>query len=289
MNRPPLQLPPIALERNVTRANRKSNVTIVLEIIIIILLFIWLWWFISAYNASKHTVDLLCPLEQSTLCDDRQPCTIDYIQTACGNGSTTGGGVGCNSYQCINVPLANGSCCNEADYCYLPDPAKACVFGKCKSPNITSCKGWCNGTADFCPEIPTITDGSNTQTRCIFNSCVTQIVTLIPVANADDLLDINTGNKTNLNIASCLDSSCVIDELNDVYICYYQWNCAPFVNAQFESKKRNIFINQLHQQQNTTLYFPIKGIFDDEYLAVNSKLNEMSHELITIITNSITV
>lgn len=285
--------PPLASKSNVARVSRKSTGVIILEVIIIILLLIHFGFFVNIFGDVERIQNKECPLQQSDLCSDFNPCTIDYLETTCGNRSDSGG-INCKTYQCLNVPLANGSCCNRDDFCYTDDPAKACVFGQCKSPNASKCKGYCGNATEFdegvCLDLPLTVD-SNINTGCFFGSCVTITVIVDPVSDPFSLLDINNNNFNNLNTASCLQAFCTSNINAGFTACYYTWTCAPFINASnAEQKKRIESIEQKQQQlvdDNTTFYFPIPNAYGSFYDEINHKLNEVTWELYTAMSNPV--
>jgi len=278
------QLSPTATQSNVSRVRTKSTFIIILGIIIIILLLIHFGLYVINNNNLNNIQNQLCIQQQSGRCNDFNPCTIDYIENICGNIS--GIGESCQSFQCVNVPLANGSCCNMDDFCYLNDPNKACVFGSCKSPDPTLCKGYCNINSD-CEIIPLNIITDNYFTTCEFNSCVTTVLNALAfIPNPMSLLNA-TDDFTNREIASCLQATCTANAFDQDSICIYTYTCAPFLNVTNKKKRfdeeelqfGNIIINK-------TIFFNLPGYIDDEYYIINNRLNYISWKLYNNLLNS---
>lgn len=264
-----------------------------------------------AINSSRNADSIegrLCTTTQSLLCTDFNPCTTDTITpiscTDFDNGLSS-----CVRYKCTHEPVSNGTCCSQQDTCYLEDPNKFCLYGTCVSANPYLCKGYCNSsdyTPGSCITIPTVSEVSlQTGSTCVFNSCVTQIaVIFVDVTDPFALLDVHTGNLTNLNITSCLNAECTYDNLNDFSVCTYTFKCALYVdftsssiNKRYLENRRRVTAqtninnnNNRKRSINSVPFFTLdnwtiiqfaqpNNMFGDTYESYNQLLNEHAREL----------
>jgi hypothetical protein len=286
---------PLATTGNVNSVNRRADVIIVLAIVIIILLFFLIWPWVVGRNTTNSIEGDLCPSTTSVLCTDFNPCTLDLITPICGNITNNGGGTSCQSFQCQNIPLANGSCCNGEDVCYFDDPNKACVFGTCKSPDPTLCKGYCIGNdSSNCPPLPFNINANLTTlvppvTSCLYSSCVTLFQFHSPIADPNSLLDkSDSTNITNLDIEACLEATCnsQLDELNPpppfiTSFCVFKWKCAPYINVEVFEKKRYINDEREGEDEKNLIQLPIQGVTDYKfYKKINKELNRIRLNMI---------
>src|SRR5277367_3007517 len=213
------------------QTNAALITAIIFSVITIIFLAIALGFGANA-NSNINTLQTkLCTGTQSILCTDFNPCTADLITyISCDDTNVSG----CLQFKCKYVPLANGSCCNDNDFCYRNDPSKVCFYGKCVSPNPTVCKGFCT-TAGDCPILPIVDTDAAIDYDCIYNSCVTTTVIISDnvITYPYNILDNST--LANLNTSSCLSASCyyVSNSTPAFSVCTFTWSCSVFVN--FES------------------------------------------------------
>jgi len=292
MNRQAKIKGPLATQGNVNNVNWRANIIIVLAVIIIILLLFLIWPWVVGNNLENSIEGEICPPSTSILCDDFNPCTLDLITPICGNITNNGGGTSCQSFQCQNIPLSNGSCCSAEDVCYYDDPNKACVFGTCKSPDPTLCKGYCIGDdASTCPPLPFNIDTNVTTpiVSCMYNSCVTLFQFNSPIAVATSILDTSDATDiTNLNIEACLESSCVVGRNGFLpfpevqSICIFKWKCAPYIKIETFLKKRTNEEDKYNnddddddKNQKNIFKFPIYGVDYNFYKKINNKINKM--------------
>jgi len=278
---------PLATQRNVNNVNLRTNIILVIEIIIIILSILLMWPWANINNTTNNIELNICPASTSILCDDFNPCTLDLIIPICGNITNNGGGTSCQSFQCQNIPLANGSCCSAGDVCYYDDPNKACVFGTCKSPDPTLCKGYCVGDdASTCPPLPFNINTNITipTVTCLFNSCVTMFQFVSPIADATSILDTSVAaGITNLNIEACLESTCAINlDFGNPFpfinsVCIFKWKCAPYIDLLLFEKKRGLLNYEEEKESNNKFKFPIHGGVTDYqfYNKINNKINKI--------------
>jgi hypothetical protein len=162
--------------------------------------------------------------------------------------------------------MADGSCCNRYDSCYLDDPGKKCFNGKCESSDTTLCKGYCTVDADCSPTLVPLKPGLDYETTfCLYGSCATLIAQDIPVVSSPAAFLLED-TQAELNITSCLYSQCVSYEPAPETVCLYTFNCAPFVF----SKKRAALDSQTVQ----TLNFNYPGVVNSgNYLLLSEKVN----------------
>jgi len=253
-------------------------IIIILCIIIIILSAICMGFGIATNNEVNGIDNRLCTTTESLACTDFNPCTRDIIQPInCGGGSLSGPD-SCASFECTNVPLANGSCCNQYDFCYYDDPGKTCLFGTCQSSDPTLCKGYCNEPEDCLVPIPLTVNVDAIDTDCVFHSCVTIVtVATYPITNPFSLINTSNGNLTALNISGCLMANCVSDFLDDFTVCLYQWKCGPYVGLENEKKKKKREFEDLHQTNysNVSYYFNLVPLIGTNYLQANWQINQI--------------
>lgn len=215
------------------RIRNASYIILFLEIVILILVLLLMSYAIVSSNNAADMQNKICLNTQSLACTDFNPCTADFITPVSCNGFDNEL-EGCIQYKCVHVPVSNGSCCDQQDYCFLPNPNKACVYGTCLSPEPTECRGWCNtteeGSANDCPDIPlTPTSNGAAITTCTFNSCTyIVIISFVIISDPLSMIDTQTGNLTNLNISHCLVGYCTWDDVNQFSVCTYNWACAPY-------------------------------------------------------------
>ena len=252
-----------------TRARRISNKgtgELLLEVIAIILLALALGFAVASWllanSIDSHALDQCSHSMESIYCNDYNPCTLDVISPVpCALGSN------CSAYQCTYIELANGTCCDQADFCYYPDPAKACVFGSCRSPDPTLCKGYCVSDSDCIP-ITAVTPEVSVTTSCVYQSCLTQFVIEGQVVDPLLLIDLTVANSS--NISSCMDAICVNQFFFGLSTCTYQWNCAPFIDPLSDKKKR--FALEIDQNGSAPLTFPrfpLPRLFNHAYETAN--------------------
>lgn len=184
---------------------------------------------------------------QSINYTDFDPCTLDVLATTtqC-NGMT--------SNEVVHLPLSNGSCCNQNDFCYRDDPEKVCLYGKCQSPDPTKCKGYCT-TLDDCTTIIPLTVDPNAafyNNFCVFNACGTFVMfNNILIADPYTLIDTRLSSpdrERNTNISACLNVVCVTQyEAEGATYCTFTWKCAPYVNMSgpvYYDRKRAVMTNE---------------------------------------------
>lgn len=253
------------MAERIREIDNKENGLIALAIAILIFVIIGFGYIVHVNNSVEGLENAAmeaCRLSVlNASCNDYQPCTLDISTPVHCNL-----GAGCASFKCSYIELSNGSCCNQQDSCYYDDPAKACVFGTCKSANAALCKGHCLSDNDCLVPLPlTLDPSAEVFTSCIYESCTTQFIIDQQVPDPMSLLDINTGNVTNLNISSCLDAICVNDFIGGISTCLYQWACAPFIGI-LNTKKRVI---EQGSNMSSILRFPLKRLFGPSYEEVN--------------------
>lgn len=233
----------------IDRSNRWERFIIGLLIVIIILLLIHYPPTLVAYGYSNTIIDGVCAsdstAEESLDCNDGNACTVDIkqrISTGCKSSLSgqTDSDKACQQYQCSNVPLAAGSCCNRDDFCYFDDPDKKCYAGGvCKSTDPTLCKGYCTSYLDcqnpdtiFPLQINTSTYPLDTQSSCQYNSCTQYLITIGQFTDPISMIYPNNGDMLLFNFSKCATVLCFqpIDYLN---ICTFNWNCAPYVGDEF--------------------------------------------------------
>lgn len=269
---------------------KKVDRNVVINILICILgivLSLFIIGFVFHISKDVHQIkQKSCSDTESSLCYRGNPCELALITyigcddclTCRAPGST------CDKFKCEYYPLANGSCCNKNDYCYTDDPNKACVFGDCKSTDITKCKGYCNST-DYdenypCPQIPLVlSGGEEVVSFCLYNSCVTQVVLeAVYLDNPFDLIDTtNTSNLTGSNMKNCLLGSCEFTEFGSV--CVFTWKCAPYNTPSIDSNKKRsmeIHSNTIDIEGWVDIKFPNNGLFGQRYVEYNRIMNEQA-------------
>ena len=199
---------------------------------------------------SKQKAILCCPFRPapvcwafSTSCFTGNACLVSQKQKRCPlpddvhSHSAKTGTRHWNSTTCSNqwfctepVKLADGSCCNEDDFCYLADSTKVCRSGECVSSNYSLCKGACSVDEDCeTNPVPISANVNGVITRfCTYGSCITTIDTAYLYPDPFSALD--TSSATNRSIAACLEAECVVtgqvgvDELP--FQCTYKWICS---------------------------------------------------------------
>lgn len=151
-----------------------------------------------------------------------------------------------------HIPLSNGSCCTQGeDFCYNEDATKACVFGVCRSSDVTQCRGYCADDSSFTCNyaIPLALDPYNTfrADYCLFNSCVTYVMF------ADLLIADPLALVTDPNYRSCLAVTCTSQPLGEgATICLFTWRCAPFVDMSGRVFYGSLSTNEVKGEVNTT-------------------------------------
>lgn len=157
----------------------------------------------------------------------------------------------CDQYYCTEpVQLADGSCCNENDFCYLSDWKKTCQSGMCVSKNYSLCKGSCVDD-DSCDEYPIPISPNFVGTRenfCYWGTCITLVNVHHNYPNPLDLL--NNAGSTNKSTIACVQGVC--DLVGDVLVdefpfqCTFTWKCSALNPQVVEpAKKRDISDFQL--------------------------------------------
>lgn len=225
------------------------------------LLFIILGLVASNYSTTQNVKNLLeCPGKPSDDCFTGNACLERHKEKRCladddddhhhhthsQGGSWWHHKKNCNLYVC-SAPreLADGSCCNEEDFCYLPDPKKVCQSGECVSKNYSNCKGSCNINSD-CLVYPVPISPNfygDITTTCYWGTCMTILNAAFMYVNPMDALDANS--TYNRSTVACLQGECYLvgDPLVDEfpYQCIYTWKCSAH-NQQvvIPVKKRDI-------------------------------------------------
>lgn len=195
-------------------------------------------------NIQEH---LVCASKPSDRCATGNACLVSQKQKRCPvsddddhhHSHSSGARVGgrhwnrtcSNEWFCTEpIKLADGSCCNEDDFCYLEDSTKTCQSGECVSSNYSLCKGAC--TVDEDCETHPITLSPNyigeSATVCYWGSCITTATVAYNYPNPKDLLDTNTSDTK--STAGCVSGVC--DLIGDVgvdefpYECTFKWDCS---------------------------------------------------------------
>jgi hypothetical protein len=287
----------------------------IIALAIVILVLVCLTWPVASRSLnSVSLLDGVCTsgntAVESDECNDGNPCTLDIkqrVNTGCTrklfvNQSAEDGA--CQEYQCTNVPLATGSCCNRDDFCYFDDPNKKCYNGVCKSLDPTLCKGYCEVDDDCRNEFKTIplqindtTYAAGYEPFCIFNSC-TQFVSF-NARFTDPLAMVYpyNGNLSLFNFSKCVNVVCYKPDLSGVSgfnTCLYTWKCAPYLNLPYppppaSGKKRSSII-EWDPSSNTTDdtvindTIPVVPVFTRSVstvltLAQRDKLNKFAYQL----------
>lgn len=219
-----------------------------------------------------------CPVEDEA-CSDFDPCHVCVKRTLCAPPAGGQPVEECGrDFYCDCRPVPNGTCCNEQDYCYLPDPEKRCVYGTCVSPNQTLCRGACpynTGTDTPCnATIPILQFGGEypaTETFCVLASCVTLFTVNGQWAQCDSFLD-RTSSNVSRATAACAACQPFQDPTTQTTSCMCQWNCAPFGGFPFGRRKRAAE----QSDSNVTIYFPLPpSLTYSEYSQLNAQLNNI--------------
>lgn len=174
---------------------------------------------------------------------------------------------------CRHLPVANGTCCNEEDYCYLSDEHKRCVDGRCVSPNLTLCKGYCTDVLNCSANaIPLIVSPLDVFPQCFFGSCVTTVI--VAQTPVDPYALINVTSNDVRRLEGCLDAVCVFNPNSFDYKCIYVWRCAPFNGA--------IIIDAVRSQNVSTeaILFPGRPLTPD-YIAMGRLLNTYTSNIVS--------
>lgn len=263
--------------RRVKAISIKSSTLIVWAIVVLIFAILWMAFVIHV----NHEVDEIVNLKTSELtygevsldCSDQNSCTID-IKTRISCPSQIPD-VACDSYGCSHIPLADGSECNQNDFCYADDPSKTCVEGTCRSRNSSLCLGFCDDNIPCCdlldpscvfPYKLNLLNPGEVYHYCAYNSCVTLVISDVPIAEPMNLF-VNA-NLGDLNQSACIEAVCTTDFFDDITACLYQWECAPYVSVT--NKKRAISSSATLKIGNETVKpLPIKSRDRDVYLSLN--------------------
>lgn len=296
-----------------SRVNAKTTAIVVLVIVILVFGAVTMGYVIGGksevdniqkqFNTALKALQCR-PQKQSLLCTDFNPCTMDYIEFPCPDHDREREREKererdrdrererdrdgdrdrdrpphhekprCHDFLCKPpVAMANGSCCNQNDFCYTDDPNKRCVFGTCMSPDPTKCKGFCNDASDCLVPVPINPEIGLTVQDCIQNSCVTVVGPLI--SGNDPFAIVESDTLLDLNISHCLTASCVAFYVEGPpYLCFYYWTCAPFLVDLI--RKRDM---EAPSDKLPLLNFTLPGLSNRQYLIVNQQLNALAQKL----------
>ena len=188
---------------------------------------------------------LVCASKPSTSCSTGNACMVSEKQKRCPppdeeahshsasrvSGRHHWNNTCSNQYFCTEpVRLADGSCCDEDDFCYLPDPKKTCQSGECVSKNYSLCKGSCTVDEDCDAHPITLSPNliGDTGSFCYWGSCITIATVAFNYPNPIDLLDTNTSDTK--STAGCVQGVCsligVVGADEFPYECTFKWKCS---------------------------------------------------------------
>ena len=266
-----------ATYRRVKGISIKSSTLIGWGVVVLIFAILWMAFVIHVNHEVDEIVTWKTPLstrgEVSIDCWDGNACSVD-IKTRISCPSQIPN-TACDSYECSHIQLADGSECNQNDFCYADDPLKTCVDGTCRSPNASLCLGYCDDNIPCCdlldpscvfPYKLNLLNPGEVYHYCAYNSCVTLVISDVPIPDPANLfVNANIGD---LNQSACIESVCTTDFFNDITACLYQWACAPYVSVT--NKKRAISSSTTLKIDNETIKpLPVKSRDRDIYLAIN--------------------
>jgi hypothetical protein len=225
----------------------------------------------------------VCPYQESLACWDGNACHAPLMKRICpiveGNNQRTSLNPACAAanFVCENPAYADGTCCNQNDFCFLNDPNKTCQAGQCVSTDVTLCKGYCltddDCTTALIPLYPSIT---NAFTFCLNGACFTYVYTDSNVITPNDLLNLTTMGAR--NISACLESVCFVLNFGegDILICQFAWKCSQLNGFSDQSRKKREIMEEAQQTRllhNFTLPGGNGRYTRDQYRQANEALN----------------
>lgn len=199
------------------------------------------------YQKTSHIEDVLvCASKPSASCFTGNACLVSGKQRRCpppeeesGHHHSSSAKVSgrhwnhtcSDSWFCTEpLKLADGSCCNEDDFCYLPDPTKVCRSGECVSSNYSLCKGSC-AIDDDCSTYPvpiSANVNADITITCNLGTCNTFVYSANPYPDPFSIL--NTTTSAQRSTAACLDATqLLVGEIgvDDVpYLYIFTWKCS---------------------------------------------------------------